>query len=263
MPCSGSTVRRVPAPPQPSGRARWRLLVFAVVACAAVLYTQRYKLHSLGSTTLTTGPADTYVFANRSAGPCLALVSWGEHESIPIFLPPRSTTDFKLPLAASGMTRTDVWHVLPDAPAAVEHVLEWSTVAGEEFAVSIAADGSETHQALRKPDPSGNAFFSIESQLERPLLVFYEDLEAAGGVQGRDDDGRAEPVWVGAGVSGGVAGTGLDAGRQVHVRYRVPDLRLAASVKIDSRDGTSHEIVIASNGSAGGGSLSLLTRAGF
>src|SRR5262245_5745817 len=104
MPCSGSTVRRMPAPPRPAGRARWRVLAIAAVVLAAVLIAQRYKLQWLGSFTLASGPADSYVFANRSAGPCLALISWGEHESVPVFLPPRSTTDFELPVAASGMT---------------------------------------------------------------------------------------------------------------------------------------------------------------
>jgi hypothetical protein len=257
MPSFAASMRRILLPREPTG------LLIGIAILAVLLVAERQKLHWLGSNNLTTGPADSYTLANRSDAPCLARVSWGENNSVPIFLPSRSTTDFDLPVAASGMTRTDVWHVLPDAPGTIERVLEWTTRAGEEFAVTIAADGSETHQASPSFPPSGKAHFYMDSRDDRPVQVLYEDLEAAGGVQVRDGNGQPEPVWIGPGVQGGIHGTGLEAGRDVHLRYRIADLKLAASVKIDSREGTSHEIVIGSNGSAGGGSLSLLTRAGF
>jgi hypothetical protein len=263
MPCSPSTVRRVAEAPGPSGRAWPRLLIATALIVALVILARGRRLESRGRLLLGPGPSESYVFANRSEQPCLARIEWSDSSSAPIFMPPRSTTDVELPVSASGQARTQVWRVDANGPGAVEHVLEWTTAAGEEFTVTVDPAGLATGEVTHRDDSGRSAGLAIRSRHDRPVFTSLEELAAAGAADVRAEGPSREPLCIAPGRQDEPATTRLDAGRAMRLHYRIADLQLAASVKIDSREGASHEVVIDSNGSTGGGSLSLLTRAGY
>jgi len=263
MPCSPSIVRHVPDAPRSSGRVRYRVLALAAAVAALLIVLNTQRLEWRGRLLLGPGPTESYVFANRSGQPYLARIAWSDSSSAPIFLPPRSTTDVELPVSASGRASTEVWRVDENGPGSIEHMLEWATVWNEALTVTLEPDGSETRE-VDWDDSRGSPCFALHSRLDRPVLAFFGDLQAAGGRHPRDDEGDLRTTWIApAQLHSPDTIFYLDAGRAVRLRYRVAEIQLAASVKIDSREGTTHEIVIGSDGSAGGGSLSLLTRAGF
>jgi hypothetical protein len=232
-----------------------------LIVIAAVVAVSSQRLEWRGRYKLGDGPCESYVFANRSDEPYFARIAWADGSSAPLMLPPRSTTDVELPVSASGKASTEVWRVDAKGPGAVEHVVEWTTLANEELTLTLAADGSESREVAPRPGDGGHAIFTFRSQLEQPVLVFFGDLEPAGGTGARD--GEPQPTWIGPAGQDGPRSASLQPGRAVRLRYRVPELQLGASARVDSSEGASHQIAIGEDGSISAGSLSLRTRAGY